>query len=547
MKIKVADYLLESLKKYGIKHVFGVPGDYNLSFLDYIEDMEGIDWVGNCNELNASYAADGYARINGMSAIVTTFGAGELSAINGVAGSYAEKVPVVKIVGRPSFNIVENKEIVHHTLGDGDFEVFHKIYSNVTGAQCVLTLRNAQMEIDRVLNVCFTEKIPVYIELSSDIAGQEIEVVSETPVYKFETDQKTLGSFVAKLSSLLSTSKGQAILADYEVSRHKLEKELSTFIESAKIPCTTLSMGKGVIDETSKYFMGTYNGVLSNDTIKKVAENTDLLLMIGAVFTDSTTAGFKMINPKIDLIEIHPYYCKIDGVCYNNLLMKDVLAELGKLSFFNNSTVEHQPIPEFAPAGRLLTQKRMLEAIQGFLKEDDILVAEQGTSFFGASELSLPKNSVLVGQPLWGSIGYTLGALLGTQFADVNRRNILLIGDGSFQLTAQEVTTMLRHKLKPIIMVINNDGYTVEKLIHGAHRQYNNINMWRYKDIPQTLNLDPEVYTSYSIKSETEFYDALNASKNTDKLVFMELHLNADDAPDLLIKLGQLFKEEDAY
>lgn len=545
MKIKIANYLLEALKRYGITHIFGVPGDYNLSFLDYIEDMDGVDWIGNCNELNASYAADGYARINGIGAIVTTFGAGELSAINGIAGSYSEKVPVVKIVGRPSFNIVENKEVVHHTLGDGDFQVFNKIYSNVTAAQCILTTRNAQAEIDRVLNICFTEKIPVYIEIPSDIVDKEINIY-ETPIQNIETDQESLNSFLKDFSELLGKSKGQAILADYEVSRHKLEKELDSFIKIAKIPCTTLSMGKGVIDETSKYFMGTYNGILSNDNIKNIALNTDLLLMIGAVFTDSTTASFSRINENIDIIEIHPYFSKIGNVYYNNILMKDVLKELEKFSFSNKATSASIVIEKFTPTGTLLTQKRMLCALQNFLQEDDIFVTEQGTSFFGACELQLPKNAVMIGQPLWGSIGYALAAILGTQMSNPNRRNLLLTGDGALQLTAQEISTMLRHNLKPIIMVINNDGYTVEKLIHGAHREYNNINMWKYYNLPSTFTTKNDLFISYSIRTEKEFFEALEASKNADKLVFMELHLTAEDAPELLIKLGKLFTKQNS-
>ncbi|WP_426709944.1 alpha-keto acid decarboxylase family protein [Cetobacterium sp. SF1] len=546
MKMTIGNYLIYALKKYNVKHIFGVPGDYNLSFLDQIEDSEDIQWIGNCNELNAAYAADGYGRINGMGVVVTTFGPGELSAINGIAGSFAEKVPVVKIVGRPSFNLIENKKNVHHTLGNQNFEIFYDMFKNITGAQTILNVRNAQMEIDRVLNICFVEKVPVYIELPSDLANFEIDIIENNNYSSIKSDLASLNSFIKNLSLLLQSSKGQAILADFEINRYKLEKELNFFIESAKIPCTTLSMGKGVINESSPYFIGTYNGILSNKLIKEVTNNTDLLLMIGATFTDSTTAGFSMINKDINLIEIHPYFSKINNKIYNNILLEDVLEEMKKLNFNNSTSISLEIDKLFIPKNIPLTQKYLFKILQHSLKENDILLAEQGTSFFGASEIILPKNSLLVGQPLWGSIGYTLGALLGTQLADTSRRNILLIGDGSLQLTVQEISTILRHKLKPIIMVINNDGYTVEKLIHGPNRNYNSINMWDYKKLPETLNLSKNSYKSLDIRTDKELIDAL-ASYEDDKLLFLELHLNSEDAPDILVKLGQLFKKENNY
>lgn len=175
MKITVGDYLLERIKTLGVSDMLGVPGDYNLGFLDQVDAMKGLEWRGCCNELNAAYAADGYARIRGASALLTTFGVGELSAINGIAGSYAEQVPVIHIDGMPTSIIQEKKAIVHHTLGDGNFSVFVRMYELVTVAQTVLTADNAASEIDRVLTACWLHKRPVYIGLPSDLTSVEIE------------------------------------------------------------------------------------------------------------------------------------------------------------------------------------------------------------------------------------------------------------------------------------------------------------------------------------------------------------------------------------
>ena len=101
MRMSVGDFLLKRLAELGARYLFGVPGDYNLWFLEQAERSNQIEFVGCCNELNAAYAADGFARLRGFSALVTTYGVGELSAIAGVAGAYAERVPVVCIVGAP--------------------------------------------------------------------------------------------------------------------------------------------------------------------------------------------------------------------------------------------------------------------------------------------------------------------------------------------------------------------------------------------------------------------------------------------------------------
>lgn len=147
----VADYLLDRLAGCGIGHLFGVPGDYNLQFLDHVIDHPTLRWVGCANELNAAYAADGYARMSGAGALLTTFGVGELSAINGIAGSYAEYVPVLHIVGAPCSAAQQRGELMHHTLGDGDFRHFYRMSQAISVASAILDEQNACFEIDRVL------------------------------------------------------------------------------------------------------------------------------------------------------------------------------------------------------------------------------------------------------------------------------------------------------------------------------------------------------------------------------------------------------------
>src|SRR6201987_401605 len=170
MTMTVGDFLLRRLGEAGIGHLFGVPGDFNLELLQQLQDAGTMKWVGNCSELNASYAADGYARLNGMGALLVTNAVGAISAINGVAGSYSEHVPVVCVCGSLPRRSIERGHMMHHTLADQNHNGFLRAFSEVTVAQARLTPQNAAAEIDRVILSALQHKLPAYVEVPSDIA-----------------------------------------------------------------------------------------------------------------------------------------------------------------------------------------------------------------------------------------------------------------------------------------------------------------------------------------------------------------------------------------
>lgn len=546
----VGRYLVDRLGELGIRHIFGVPGDYNLSFLDTIIEHPALEWVGNCNELNAAYAADGYARIHGIAALVTTFGVGELSAVNGIAGSRAEQVPVVKITGSPASKIAEEGRLVHHTLGDGAFDHFSKMYKEVTAAQTTLTGENATEEIDRVLRICWYEKAPVYINLPVDIhafpAKQPMEpLLKEEPLAPIDSINQMLVSLIP----VIEKAKSPVILADYQVSRFHAEGALKKFAEATGFPIATLSMGKGVFNEEHPQFIGVYSGKTSSDYLRNRLDNADCILSVGVRLTDSITSGFSQGFTDNSVIHISPEGVNYREIKFSNISMEETLNQLaGALKKRDTQSLNIIPVtmqqkeePFYVEDDQTLTQKRFWEMVRLFIQKNDVVVADQGTSFFGAQSVPLKENVTYVGQPLWGSIGYTLPATLGTQLADLSRRNILLIGDGAFQLTFQEISTMLRENLHPIIFVINNDGYTVERSIHGPEAPYNDIKMWRYADIPSVLGGNRN-FKSYKTTTEGELADALkDMAQSQDVLRFVEVVTQKMDMPELLTVLGKIF------
>lgn len=176
MKMRVGQYLIDAIHNAGVNEIFGVPGDFNLAFLDDVIEHKDVKWIGNTNELNASYAADGYARMNGLAAMITTFGVGELSAVNGIAGSYAERVPVIAITGAPTTKVEQERKFVHHSLGEGTFDDYRKMFEHITTAQGYITTNNAVEEIPRLINAAINERRPVHVHLPIDVAMTEIEV-----------------------------------------------------------------------------------------------------------------------------------------------------------------------------------------------------------------------------------------------------------------------------------------------------------------------------------------------------------------------------------
>jgi indolepyruvate decarboxylase len=211
--LTVGEFLLRRLQEAGIGHLFGVPGDFNLELLQQMEDATQLKWVGTCNELNASYAADGYARLNGIGALTVTNAVGALGAINGIAGAYAEHVPVILIAGSIPLRSIERGLGMHHTTGDGTWDRFLGAFSHVTAAQARLTPSNAATEIDRLILTAWREKLPVYMELPSDIAYLDIEVPA-APLELAEPpgDPERLRSCAQAIASQLSDAKSPAIL-----------------------------------------------------------------------------------------------------------------------------------------------------------------------------------------------------------------------------------------------------------------------------------------------------------------------------------------------
>ena len=541
----VGDYLLDRLVELGVSEVFGVPGDYNLEFLDHIVAHPDIRWVGNANELNAGYAADGYGRLRGMSAVVTTFGVGELSAANAIAGSYAEHVPVVHIVGGPSKDAQGTRRALHHSLGDGDFEHFLRISREITCAQANLMPATATREIDRVLSEVREQRRPGYLLLPTDVARFETEPPTALlPRYTGGTSPRALALFIEAATELIADHQ-LTVLADLLVHRLNAVDKLEALLAADVVPHATLMWGKSLVDESTPEFLGIYAGAASAEPVRRAIEEAPVLVTAGVVFTDMVSGFF---SQRIDPART------IDVGAQQSTVGHQVFAPLEMEAALDGAHLDSHSARRHLPAGRVdvgrrcprippsrdqpLSQKVLWDRFCDALTPGNVVLADQGTSFYGMATHRLPRGVTFIGQPLWGSIGYTLPAALGAGLAHRDRRPVLLIGDGAAQLTVQELGTFSREGLSPVVVVVNNDGYTVERMIHGKTAPYNDIVAWNWAEIPNALGVTNHL--TFRAQTYGELDDAfVAAADNRDRMVLIEAVVPPLDVPDLLEDLAR--------
>jgi len=542
-EITVAEYLLRRLKEIGVDHLFGVPGDFALGFFNQVLKSD-LKYVGTCNELNAAYAADGYARIRGIGAFSSTYGVGELSAINGVAGAFAERVPVVVITGSPATNYFRLKPLLHHTLGD--YQIPLRMYERITVASTQLVSgETASLEIDRVLSACLAHQQPVYLSLPSDVVMMKCNrpnaFLFPTPA---RSDQGTLGEAVKETLGMLNRAGRPIVLGGVELIRFKLQKEFAAFLDKTGFPYVTMMLGKTVLSERHPQFIGLFEGDRSRDYVRDRVESADCILQLGDLMTDINTGGFttnlddaKTISANIRTVKIKHHY-------YENVYLQDFILELTeKLTRRDPATLEIQPAvggcvhrntePYLPDRPKLLTIKRFFDRMSHFIKNNSIVIAETGVSIFSAAEMLMPEGATFVGQAYYGSIGYTVGATLGAGMAAEDRRIVLFIGDGSFQVTGQDLSTMIRYHLKPVIFLMNNDGYTIERAI--CDRPYNDIQPWHYHKLVAVFGEG----LSFDVRTEGELEDALDKAATANSLVFIEVHTGRLDYPEALRRAGR--------
>ncbi|MDE7099891.1 MAG: hypothetical protein K2N99_01550, partial [Malacoplasma sp.] len=492
--VTIGKYLLDRLSEVGIKDIFGVPGDYNLEFLDGIIDHEELNWIGCTNELNAAYSVDGYARVNGIGAILTTYGVGELSAVNGIAGSYSEDVPVIHIVGTPKREYFKRHMILHHSLGTDDtFGSFKKIYENVSSYNVWLDAKNAINQIDSAIKAAVFYKKPVYIMIPVDVASFEILCEQNPLSFASGFDVKEHAEILDDIEKKLKKSNQAVIISGHKIVRYGLSKDLEQFASNTNINVVTTAYGKGSFNEENELYLGIYNGEKTCDqSIVKFVDTADLILIIGNKFTDITSSNFKLNFNRSCVVEISDTHVKYDTKLFTNHSFGFLIKKLAskKLVYDGLSVLGKREKKVFTPSDTQIKYEALATALNEFVKPSDILVSDIGTCMYMTQYLKLRKGMKFILQPLWASIGFSFPASFGAKMASNYNRVINVIGDGAFNMTFNELATVISKKVSMITILINNKGYTIEKYIHGPKQVYNNIPSVDYINLVKAFDPD---------------------------------------------------------
>ncbi|MGO8257182.1 alpha-keto acid decarboxylase family protein [Rhizobium ruizarguesonis] len=518
----VGQYLVDRLRELGLGHLFSVAGDYSIEWVNSYVEKSGIQVIEEVNELNAGYAADGYARLKGIGALCVTYSAGSLCATNAIAGSYVEKVPVVLINGAPSIKKTLTFEqtgySAHHFISgrETDLQVFEYI---TAAAVRIDSPHLAPMLIDYALTQCITERRPVYIELLEDMV--DLECTRPSNALKAApdiSDEDSLNQSIAQISERLQNATKPLIWIGVEIDRFGLHDQAERLIRALKIPYVTELLSKAILSEDDVQFAGVFDGESSSPYVQSLVKDSDFVLALGVWLTDINDLGWP-----IDLDKTA--FASWDTVKYGTIFNAEVsLADLVNGLIDKRLTCKAQSLPAKTarqapavnPAGEI-TYQGFYHFIQQQIDGNTIVGADASLNYFGSLLLEVGARRGFIVQSSYSAIGYIGPAATGVSLAKQDKQRLLVFaGDGGFQMTAQCLSTQTRFNLNPIIFVMDNGIYGVEQwladasVFHGNKPFYNSciLHRWNYSKLAEVFGCQ-----GWKVDTYGELEEAINGAK----------------------------------
>lgn len=537
----VALYVANRLSELGIDRVFGVPGDYAFCFNDEVEKCPALLWVACANELNAAYAADGYARTKGAAILSTTYGVGELSALNGVMGSLSQRVPVFHVVGAPPRRIVNQKLITHHSLGDGIYGNFEAISEATTCAKAFLTPQNAIEELERLIEAVLAQSKPGYIVIPMDygylpIIGTPIKGKPMIDIKRQTSLDSEVEAAVNAIVNRLKQAKNPVVLPAMLTRNYGLKDKLEAFLTKSNIPFATTPADKGIVSESHPGYAGIYNGDSSYPPeVRDFVQSSDLILDVGGiVFEDLTTGLWTDSISEEQLITVNDNWVQIGTSIWLGASIDDVLNVLIEKApvFGKRENIPAYPVRTISGFDSDPTSSAVFyPRLEKMLKPRDILVSETGTCMLHLVKLRLPEHAVYEIQALWGSIGWATAATLGVTMAHTTGRTIMVTGDGAHQMTLNELAVMGRYGIKPIIFVLNNGIYGVEDLLSERGHEYDNLAPVNYHLLPEAFGC--KGWLAAKVSTVGELDDIIGQIETHDGAAYVEVMIPESESQPL--------------
>ncbi len=541
--LSIGQYLIQRLQDYGIDDLFGIPGDYVLSFYTMLEESP-INTVGCTREDCAGFAADAYARIKGMGALCVTYCVGGLSVCNSIAGAYAEKSPVVLISGSPGLRERIHNPLLHHMVRNfrTQYDVFEKLC--VAGAELNDPL-TAFREIERVLAACQRFKRPVYIEIPRDMVHVR---PGATPSFEQQlprSDTRALAEAVKEAAQRIEAARQPVFLLGVEVHRFGLQDAVLQLAETSGIPMAATMLGKGVVAETHPLYMGLYEGALGREEVTKYVEASDCVVMLGTFMTDINLGIYTAELDMADCIYATSEQLRIRHHHYHDVRLEDFLRELVARGLKPSTSLPAAPTernkePLVLQSNAQITITRLIERLDEQLQDDTIVIADIGDALFASTELTMRGRTEFLSPAYYTSMGFSVPAALGAQVARPEARVVAIVGDGAFQMTGMELSNLVRRQMPVIVLLLNNGGYGTERLLHPGAYKFNDIHEWQYEKLPSLLGGGK----GYEIRTEGDFDLALTsawADKSGPSI--LHVHLDPQDCSQALERMAKMMSQ----
>jgi indolepyruvate decarboxylase len=532
----IGEYLIQRLHAHGVRHVFGIPGDYVLGFYDQLQHSK-LQIVNTCDEQGAGFAADAYARVRGLGAVCVTYCVGGLKVANTTAEAFAEKSPVVIISGAPGMKEREKNPLLHHKVREFDTQA--KVFKQLTVASTVLTdPQTAFQEIDRVLHTALRFKRPVYIELPRDIVDRPGHPHYRPREMHETSEPRSLREALAEAVAMINRAKKPVIIADVEVHRFGLQEVLLKVARKTNIPIAATILGKSVIGEHHPFYLGVYEGAMGREEVRRYVESSDCVIMLGAFMTDINLGIFTARLDPGRSIAATSEKLSIRYHSYEEVRFKDFVRGLLAAKFRRRpppNIPRPRPPAPFRPKRGLtrVSVKRLFECLNSFIDEHTLVVADVGDSLFGAADLFIRQRTDFLSPAYYTSMGFAVPAAVGAQLANPKHRPLVLVGDGAFQMTGMELATAARYRLNPIVIVLNNRGYGTERPMKDG--PFNDLWPWQFHRVPEVLGTG----RGFVIETESELDEALRAAEqHTSCFCLLEVRLDPHDRSPALQRLA---------
>lgn len=524
----VAQFLMDRLKSIGVKTVFGIPGDYVLDFYDKLWNNADIEVVNTTDEAHAGFAADAYARVHGVGCCCTTYNVGTLKVANAVACAYAERSPLIVISGSPGMKERQEGMLLHHMVRS--FTCQHDVFSKITCAAVVLDDPNtAGLKIDQAFEALKHYKQPIYLELPRDVANKAIvydpyhQAAPDAP----SSDPENLKEALEEVYAWIEKAERPAILAGVELARYGLGEKLIKFAERTNIPVACELLSKSVINERHPLFAGIYSGPASREETRKLVDDSDCLLMFGVMLTDMTLNFRPAKFTKRQVVSSSVNGLQVRNHTFTGVQFADFCETLFNIANFTQKSKPELPKrPErtpFEPKDTPITTERMFEKIDSVLDKNIAIIADIGNALFGAGDLTVHHSNTFLSPAFYTTMGPAIPYSLGMMKAKPKLRPIVIVGDGAFQMSMTEISTLIQQKLNPVIIVLNNDGYSTERFLKDGG--YNDLRRWDYHKVVDMFRGGVGV----EVKTEDEFHHALTKALDSKELHVINVLVDRTD------------------